>query len=226
MLNIYELVHLTQLKQLSIYGIILNDCRAFQQTTSLYIFACKGCNLSNISGVSNLCNLTELNLKFNNICVISPIGVLSNLIKLDLSHNQIVCVFALSRLPKIKTIYLSSNQIINTSPLASLNLNVLELDSNFITDFSPINQKRSVSRFEASQQIPTAQHIRLSNKIHAVEMTNNFYYKLRFQMQTFKMKLFKRNVLEITNETKKKHLKFLMKIHEIYELLNQGTIDQ
>ncbi|CAL6017428.1 LPXTG_cell wall anchor domain-containing protein [Hexamita inflata] len=225
-LNVYELVHLTQLKQLSIYGIILTDCRSFQQITNLYILACKGCSLSNISGVCNLCNLTELNLKFNNICVISPIGVLSNLIKLDLSQNQIVCIFALSRLPKIKTIYLSHNQIINTSPLANLNLNVLELDSNFITDFSPINQKRSVSRFEPSQQIPAAQHIRLSNKIHVVEMTNNLYFMPRFKIQTIKIKLFKRNVQEITNETKKKQIKFLMKIQEIYELLNQRTQDQ
>ena len=73
--------------------------------------------IRNLTGMEFATNLTELNLRDNNISDVSPLAQLTQLTVLNLQ----------------------SNNISDVSPLAQLtNLTELDLSSNFISDFSPI----------------------------------------------------------------------------------------
>jgi Leucine-rich repeat (LRR) protein len=90
-------------------------------------------------------NLTELNLRFNNIVDVSPLALLGDddpptkLTKLHLDDNRITDVGPLAGLKELTCLNLGGNQIADVGPLAGLiKLKVLNLRLNNIEDVSPL----------------------------------------------------------------------------------------
>ncbi|MDT0049448.1 InlB B-repeat-containing protein [Listeria cossartiae subsp. cayugensis] len=95
--------------------------------------------VTTIDGIQYLNNLSELELKDNQITDLSPLENLKNLTELSLSGNPLKDVSLIAGIKSIKTLDLVSTQITDITPLTGLsNLQVLYLDLNQITDISPI----------------------------------------------------------------------------------------
>ena len=81
------------------------------------------CNLNDI----NPDNITELNLKYNNLTDISGIKLFKNLNTLYLNSNELTDISVLKYLIKLKELYLNNNKITNISVLKNLT-NLINLD--------------------------------------------------------------------------------------------------
>ena len=123
------------------------DCdRANKILTNLTELDLKGNQISDLSPLPlapSIIPITRLSVRvasYNQISDLSPLAPLNNLTKLDLSGNQISDLSPLARLTNLTELNLSSNhQISDLSPLARLtNLTVLNLRGNRITDLSPL----------------------------------------------------------------------------------------
>ena len=103
-------------------------------------------NDNDIAPLKDMANLTELNLKGNQISDLSPLSGLADLTGLDLDENNISDLSQLSGLTNLRYLYLSKNQISDLEPLSSLmNLEELHLDGNQISDWSPVEHVPKVA---------------------------------------------------------------------------------
>jgi small GTP-binding protein len=93
------------------------------------------------SFLKNLTNLTQLDLKNNQISDISFLQNLTNLIQLDLKNNQISDISSLKDLKNLTDLNLGNNRISDTSDISSLaglkNLKRLDLKNNKISKLPP-----------------------------------------------------------------------------------------
>jgi small GTP-binding protein len=91
--------------------------------------------------LKNLTNLTQLDLKNNQISDISFLQNLTKLIQLDLKNNQISDISSLKDLKNLTELNLGNNQISDTSDISSLeglkNLKRLDLKNNKISKLPP-----------------------------------------------------------------------------------------
>ncbi|UHP10447.1 leucine-rich repeat domain-containing protein [Listeria marthii] len=95
--------------------------------------------ITTIEGMQYLTNLSELELKDNQITDLSPLTNLTKITELGLSGNPLRDVSALAGLKNLKTMNLIYTDITDVTPLAGLsNLQVLNLDINQITDISSL----------------------------------------------------------------------------------------
>jgi len=95
--------------------------------------------IKNLEGIQYCSNLTELDLRYNQISDISAVANLNNLTEIDLSENQISDISAIANLTNLTVLILSENQISNISAIANLNnLMGIVLDKNPLNTISCI----------------------------------------------------------------------------------------
>jgi len=84
-------------------------------------------------------DVTELDLRGQNIVDLSPLSLCTKLVKLDLRDNAIADISALVDLQELEWLCLWNNKVENISPLMSLSkLKHLDLDNNSVKDLSVI----------------------------------------------------------------------------------------
>ncbi|EAF9641421.1 hypothetical protein A6I69_13670 [Listeria monocytogenes] len=118
------------------------DISGVENLTNLTNLDLKYNQISNLSPLENsTTNLTQLNLGYNQISDISPLKNLLNMVGLYLNNNQITDISFLPNMPKVGILHLHNNQISDLSPLMNVNLsNIgrLFLGNNQISDISPL----------------------------------------------------------------------------------------
>jgi GTPase SAR1 family protein len=123
------------------------------EVIGLGLYRCKIKNLNCIiSLLKDLTNLTELNLRGNQIGDISQLKGLKKLRKLFLSDNHISDISPLKELKYLTKLNLSNNQVSDISPLKDLTkLTEVYLDKNQINNISPLKDIINLNRLDLTQ---------------------------------------------------------------------------
>jgi internalin A len=94
--------------------------------------------ITNTSSLGGCEMLQSLNLDFNRITDISPLTSLTSLTLLSLNANEIVDISSLKGMTSLDVVSLKFNKIVDVSSLSALRMRSLYIDSNKITDPSPL----------------------------------------------------------------------------------------
>ena len=106
--------------------------------------------VKDLTGLGFAANLTELDLRSNEISDVSPLAGLKNLETLFFAGNEISDISPLAGLKNLKTLMIG-NRIADVSPLAGLkNLERLLLYKNRISDISPLAELKNLKRLNLS----------------------------------------------------------------------------
>ena len=104
--------------------------------------------VKDLTGLGFAANLTELDLRSNEISDVSPLAGLKNLETLFFAGNEISDISPLAGLKNLKTLMIG-NRIADVSPLAGLkNLERLLLYKNRISDISPLAELKNLKRLD------------------------------------------------------------------------------
>lgn len=119
----------------------ITDLTPLQSLTKLEVLDLSDNSISDISPLSHLTEIYELDISRNNIVEV-PEGFsgFSNLYHLDLSHNAITSVSFLSSMDNMARLFLNDTGISDIQPLSNLELQILYLAGNPITDYSPVKK--------------------------------------------------------------------------------------
>ncbi len=146
------------------------------QVIGLGLFQCIGNNLNCIIfQLKSLKNLTQLNLRDNQISDISLISALTNLTVLDLSKNQFRNIFPLSTLTKLTKLNLGDNGICHISQFSDLtNLTVLKLKNNILRNISPLSALTNLTELDLSEnQISDISPLSALTNLTYLNLSNN-----------------------------------------------------
>ena len=94
--------------------------------------------ISDLSPIASLTKLDRLEMSRNAVVDISPLSSLRNLMTLEMTDNQINDISGLGGVDRFGHLFLSRNQISDISPLWGADLGWLRIDSNHISDMTPI----------------------------------------------------------------------------------------
>ncbi len=111
------------------------------KTLILQVLHLENNNLTDITPIGNYTTIRELVLYNNNIVNISDLAGMINVTEIDLSENSIVDFSNLRDIPNLESIDLSNNNIDFIPDMSDswAHLEVLDLDSNNLTDTSGVN---------------------------------------------------------------------------------------
>ena len=131
--------------------------------------------ISDLSPLQTLTNLTELDLRSNQISDLLPLQTLTNLSCLDLNSNRISDLSPLQTLTNLTTLILMSNQISDLSPLRTLaNLTTLILNNNQISDLSPLQTLTNLSRLDLnSNRISDLSPLQTLTNLTSLDLDHN-----------------------------------------------------
>ncbi|EJU4176951.1 leucine-rich repeat domain-containing protein [Listeria monocytogenes] len=156
------------------------DISGVENLTNLTNLDLKYNQISNLSPLENsTTNLTQLNLGYNQISDISPLKNLLNMVGLYLNNNQITDISFLPNMPKVSILHLHNNQISDLSPLMNVNLsNIgrLFLDDNQISDISPLMNLTAPEVSLGNNQISDLSPLvgsKLSSNLVVLNLVNN-----------------------------------------------------
>ncbi len=117
----------------------ITDLAPLQSLTMLEVLDLSDNLISDISPLSYLTEIYELDISRNNIAVVpEEFSGFSNLYHLDLGHNAITSVAFLTSMDTMARLFLNDNEISDIQPLSDLDLQILYLAGNPISDFSPV----------------------------------------------------------------------------------------
>ncbi len=172
--------HPPQLKQFILAGDYYNpfkisDISFLKDLTNLTNLDLRNNQLSDISFLSGLSALTTLELTYNKISDISFLKDLTNLTNLDLSNNEISDISFLSGLTGLTSLNLWYNQISDISFLQGLSaLTTLELHSNKISDISFLSGLRGLTSLNlGSNQISDISFLKELKGLTNLYLSNN-----------------------------------------------------
>ncbi|CAL6003916.1 leucine-rich_repeat domain-containing protein [Hexamita inflata] len=136
-----------------------------------------GNNVKDLAIISQLTALQELNMSFNRGVNIHNISRLSRLVKLTCYGNGIYDLSELRSLKNLAELDLSYNSVFDISPLQYLqNLNTVNLyvnlQQNFITDFSPLQKRNTFKITFGKQQRASVSEILFWKKLNAIKINS------------------------------------------------------
>jgi internalin A len=145
--DIKPLIKLTNLKHLAISNNPIQDISDLSQLLNLNILNCAGTQISDISPLSNLNNLYWMDLSRNHIEDVSPLSKMTSLNYVILDGNSISDVSSLSNCKFVERIdnsgvdsslFLRNNKITNITGLAGIQIKVIDLENNNISDLKSL----------------------------------------------------------------------------------------
>ncbi|CAL6110296.1 T9SS_type A sorting domain-containing protein [Hexamita inflata] len=125
----------------------ISDLEPLRPLTDLRSLNMKNNKASNIYPLQDLTSIIFLHLENNGISDISPLRFMRKLVIVWLMSNKISDLEPLKDLDSLERLVLTNNLISNLEPLRDLNFIFLNVERNFITDFSPIQTHRNFQRF-------------------------------------------------------------------------------
>lgn len=161
--SIGGLEHFISLISLELKGNEISDITPLQSLTELATLDLSNNVISDISPLCYLTSLEELDVSHNNITVIpNNFSNLSNLYLLDLGNNAITSVSPLASMAYLEGLYLNVNRISDIRPLSNMDLLILYLAGNPITDYSPIRNYYNTLIDKDFSVLPVASNVRIA----------------------------------------------------------------
>lgn len=130
-IDISELKHLSNLRELNLQGHSIEDISSLHNLFQLETVNLKNNKIKNLLPLVKLKNLSKLNLENNRIKDITPLKNLNKLKKLNLWNNKVEDITSLKKLTELNTLILFNNNVQSIEPLKNLNkLKELQLGKN------------------------------------------------------------------------------------------------
>jgi internalin A len=136
--DLTALRNLTNMISLTISNNQVSDISPLRGMTKMRTLNLVGNQISDLEPLSGMVNLLELDLSQNQINNISPLSTLTEMYSLSMSENYITDLSGISNLVWLEYLNIAANEITDITPLQSLNVNVLYMQDNWVSDMSPI----------------------------------------------------------------------------------------
>lgn len=144
-----DLVHFTNLEELSISGEEITDFTPISTLTTLNDLAISNTGITDITSISELTNLTVLDLSYSKVTDISSLESLTDLDTLNIRDTDISDISPLSELDYLMMLYMHNTKVTDLTPLADcINIFQLSLGGNEITDLTPLSNFMHLSSLE------------------------------------------------------------------------------
>lgn len=173
--NLQMISSLSLLRQLTVRGSVLSsaDLSIIAALPNLEHLVLSECSLSNIDNLSNAPRLETLDLSKNAIRDVTPLSFMQNLIRLDLSNNALTNLSPLSALTSLQELnvsynslnsiaplltctslsklYASDNQLVELPAFSNLNLSLLDVSNNLLTNVDILGSYTSLTDLNISK---------------------------------------------------------------------------
>ena len=137
--DVSALAHLTNLRELSLWGTGVSDVSALANLTNLGRLYLNSTAVSDVSALANLKKLEELKLSGTAVSDVSALANLKKLKLLRLKYTSVSDVSALANLTNLEELGLTGTLVSDVSALASLtNLWRLDLGGTLVSDVSAL----------------------------------------------------------------------------------------
>lgn len=135
----------------------------------------EGCGITGIEALAQFEDLTNLNLKNNQVRDLSPLEKLISLTQLNLQENRIDDISALSELCSLTDLQLSENTITDISALSEMTcLCKLLLEKNQINDISALAKLEGIKELDLSDnQISGVESLSGLKNLETLDLKNN-----------------------------------------------------
>ncbi|CAL5985820.1 Conserved_hypothetical protein [Hexamita inflata] len=108
--------------------------------------------ISSLKGLKKLVNLVDLSVNSNEISTLTELKNLSELNLLAVDNNQIKTLEPLKNLSKLEFLSANNNKIENARGLENLGFQTLEMQNNYIKDFTQISHHQNYQNYNLDHQ--------------------------------------------------------------------------
>jgi Leucine-rich repeat (LRR) protein len=136
--DLTPLAKLERLESLTISMSKVRDVTPLAGLTNLQYLDLSGNEISDLKPLAKLTMLKDLNLSGNRIADLAPLAGLTALQSLTLDDNQVIDLAPLAGLKTLTNLSVRRNKVVSAAPLADMNVEILHLDRNQITDLTPL----------------------------------------------------------------------------------------
>ncbi|CAL5977634.1 leucine-rich_repeat domain-containing protein [Hexamita inflata] len=164
-----QLKNLRNLIKLDLGVNALLDLNGIQYLKNLTRLSVPYNKLVDIRQIKNLTRVQELILCGNQLNNIDVLKNFQNLNMLNLADNKLVDISSIKYLQNLTHLYILNNLIVHIDALRNLSFDQLEISSNDIISFEPVENHKNFKNYSIDeQQQPKEKHIRLSKRLKAV----------------------------------------------------------